>query len=107
MKLTKREAIRECKRLWKEIEESGLSKREFFTTREGSYWRTKGYRADCPLCEYTLQRGLHRKEELGRTLCESYCPLCKQYGDHCLDLGFKGHDKHEPRFIEAIMKLKE
>ena len=39
----KREAIRECKRLWREIGKSGLSKETFFDSKLGNSWNKKHY----------------------------------------------------------------
>ena len=51
--ITKREAIRETKRLWKEIEKSGLDKGNYiYATEGGKKWANKNYHASCPLCQY-------------------------------------------------------
>lgn len=77
--MQKREAIRDCKRLWKEIVESGLQKREFFDTDAGIQWEEdNGY--DCPLCAYV---GSHKDP-----LCDVHCPLVLQYGKGCTELRF-------------------
>lgn len=101
MKLTKREAIRECKKLWEEIEESELSKIDFLNSPDGEKWADKNYGNDCPLCEYT-----------GFLSCQK-CPLKTQYEKDCCDLGFRDLDanlKGEislPSFFEAVRGLKE
>jgi len=98
-KLTKREAIRECKRLWKEIEKSGLTKYGFLNSPDGKKWKGKGYWGNCPLCEYTKQvtKGLPR--------C-SICSLVTQYGKRCRELGFDDHGHSLPEWFKAIRGLK-
>lgn len=98
--MTKREAIRECKRLWKEIEKSNKTKAVFFISPEGEEWRAKDYFYDCPLCEYG--RG---KSYLGRD-CDK-CPLVQQYKVDCFSLGFSNQLKSKPRFFKAVKGLKE
>jgi len=90
--MTKREAIRECKRLWKEIVGSGLGKRKFlWETNEGKKWLDKGYDSECPLCEY---------DNAG---CDD-CPLHLQYGESCTSLGYSRNPK---TFYEYVKGLKE
>lgn len=95
MKLTKRESIRVCKKLWKEIEESGLSKQEFLDTPAGEKWRDKEYQNNCPLCEYD-----------GKNECNK-CPLHTQYGKGCHSLGFMETEPISPEWFEAVRGLKE
>ncbi len=96
MRLTKKKAIVECKALWKEIEESGLSKNDFLDSPAGERWESKGYEANCPLCEY-----------VGENDCEEKCPLYLQYGEMCMDLGFTLKSGiAELRFFEAVRGLK-
>ena len=90
-KLTKREAISECKRLWEEIEKSGKDKYEFLNSPDGKKWLDKDYQDDCPLCEYA-----------GGTACDR-CPLRIQYGKGCYDLGF---NDDKPGWFEAVRGLK-
>ena len=109
--LTKREAIRECKRLWKQIEKSGLSKLDFLHLKDSSVWRKKDYLHNCPLCELTDTRGV--LETLSGEIikyssdCKRDCPLFFQYGKGCYDLGF--HDTRKPtkKWLNAIKGLKE
>lgn len=94
--LTKREAIRECKRLWKELEKSGLTKGEFlFDTRAGRKWLNKLYNSDCPLCEYAKRHNSCR-----------YCPLFTQYNKGCFELGYAGWIHCSPEWFKAIQGLK-
>ena len=106
--MTKREAIRECKRFWRKVIESGLSKDDFLKTDEGNKWRDKGYNSNCPLCEY-----MKRKDE--GWACKLYCPLYLQYKPeshddneewgYCFTLGF---DNDDPKaFYEYVRGLKE
>ena len=93
--MTKREAIRECKRMWKEIVKSGLSKYGFLSTQAGEKWRDKGYRVDCPLCQYAWVSS-HGN-------CNS-CPLKVQYGRFCISLDYETDPKG---FYEYVKGLKE
>lgn len=92
--LSKREAIRECKRIWKEIEKSGLGKDDFLRSPAGKKCLDKQYRHDCPLCEYS-----------GHNCVK--CPLMTQYGHACYVLGFEDTKVSEPSFFEAVRGLKE
>lgn len=94
--MTKREAIRECKKLWEKIERSGLSKYVFLGTKAGKKWVGKSYHSDCPLCEFAF--GDNRKG------CYPNCPLIQQYDKSCLELGY---DSNSARFFEAVKGLKE
>jgi len=110
-KLTKEQAIKECQELWKEIEESGLSKRNFLDTGVAVKWMGKDYAFECPLCEYN-----HRRKKLSRDSklytcfpnnerC-NYCPLVKQYDRTCIGLGFSNYDIPTPEWLNAIRGLK-
>jgi len=90
----KREAIRECKRLWKAIEKSGLGKEDFLKSKEGKVWRDKQYINDCPLCDLTCFK-----------CCD--CLLIKQYDENCYDLGFGDINKPSQGWLNTIKGLKE
>ena len=91
--MTKREAIRECKKLWKEIEKSGLDKFRFLGSPAGEKWQDKGYQDYCPLCEY-VRNGIG---------CVR-CPLQTQHNKDCYKLGYS---KRNPlSFFEAIRNLR-
>ena len=91
--MTKREAIRECKRLWKEIGKFGKDKDDFLESPAGEKWLDKDYQNDCPLCEYARGKG-----------CE-FCPLYTQYDKGCYELNFEANPPTQ--FIKAVMGLKE
>ena len=96
MAITRRKAISECKRLWKEIEESGKTKYNFiYRSPAGDKWLAKHYQGGCPLCEYS---GINCK----------ICPLKTQYGKCCDELGFEnhGHIPSTPEWFEAVRGLK-
>lgn len=79
-KLTRRQAIRECRELWEEIAESGKDKMEFLlATPAGKKWLDKNYALNCPLCEAAKVDGI--------TDCQN-CALHRQYGYSCLKLGY-------------------
>ena len=94
--IAKREAIRECKRLWKEIGKSGLSKSGFFYSLEGEKWREKNYQDDCPLCEHVAN---HKKHGC------SYCILTTQFGTGCRVLGYA--DNLPTSFCHTVSQLEE
>ncbi len=97
--LTKREAIRECKELWGEIEKSRLSKSGFLNSKDGEKWLKKGYVCNCPLCD------------VADANCDD-CQLTIQYGTNsdflsCYDLGFDENEVPTPEWLNAIKGLKE
>ena len=95
--ITKKVAISECKKLWKEIEESGLSKNGYlFHSKAGRKWLNKDYRASCPLCKYAKQ--VSRKSPI----CHS-CPLWKQYGKCCWRFDY---NIGAPEWYTAVRGLK-
>jgi len=96
--MNKRQAIKECKELWREIEESGLSKTEFLRTPADEKWVNKDYWGDCPLCEYSQSKE-------GMATC-NHCPLVTQYGKNCYKLGFNDDKLSLPSFFKAIRGLK-
>ncbi len=94
--MTKREAIRECKKLWKEIEKSGLTKEGFFATAMSNKWRVKSYHSECPLCQYSkVIKGVGCRP----------CPLTEQYDKSCFELGYFKDTRHS-KFFTAIRGLK-
>ena len=106
--MTKREAIRECKRMWKEIVKSGLSKRDFlYETADGKEWLDKRYHSNCPLCEYIWAKD----EDSKNWQCRRYCPLYLQYKPvrqdswgYCFVMGYPDNPKG---FYEYVRGLKE
>ena len=95
--MTKREAIKECKELWKEIKKSGETKYGFLNSPGGKKWLAKDYHGNCPLCEYkgpTVQLGCAR------------CPLKTQYDKNCIMLGFSDLGRSSPAFFKAVEGLK-
>ncbi len=91
MNITKKKAISECKKLWKEIEESGLSKFAFMISAAGRKWLKKGYEDECPLCELNRGKGC------------SGCLLLLQYKHGCRELGYLGPTRE---WFNAIRGLK-
>lgn len=96
------EAIQECKKLWKEIEESGVSKEIFIIrSKQGKVWRNKKYVNDCPLCNYAYVFFNCPK-----------CPLVEQYGEvtdtnKCYELGFEDSEIPSKEWLTYIYNLKE
>ena len=96
--ITKKGAISECKKLWKEIEEHGRGKYNFlFHTPDGEKWADKDYRSSCPLCEYA-----HQLAKSSEASCHN-CPLWKQYGKYCWHFNYKSGT---PEWYEAVRGLK-
>lgn len=68
MKLKRREAVKICREMWKELAETG--------TREKPAYANEFYH-QCPLCEY-LTYTLNQNDignRGGRPACRKYCPL--------------------------------
>lgn len=97
MYITRKEAVRECKELWKEIEESGLTKYEFLNSFDGAKWKAKHYQSNCPLCEYAhyFSSGCLQ------------CPLITQYSKRCDELDFGNNMHSKPKWFGYIRGLKE
>ena len=102
MRLTKAEAIRECKLLWLEIQELEMSKQGFLDTPAGEKWRQKEYHNDCPVCQYVGEVYI---EDGTEDDCLP-CPLVLQYDKNCYQLGFREWMPC-PDFWSAAAGLKE
>lgn len=105
MRLSKAKAIKICKEIWNEI-----GKKPKFDAFPEKY--TKEFEYDCPLCEWVYQGG---RAKIGegqlvddRIWCFSryrhICPLIRQYGQSCRQLGFDGNGS-SPRFLNAVKGL--
>lgn len=81
-KMTKKQAIKDCKELWKAIEKSGLSKSDFLRSEEGEVYDDRNYFGGCPLCEYTRVRDPENFPSC------STCPLVTKYSKRCDQLGY-------------------
>lgn len=92
--LTEKQAIAETKRLWGEIDKSGLSKHDFFSSGKGIKWMDENHVSHCPLCQYVEER-----EEN----C-SICPIHKKYKTTCSHLGYSYGYRNE-KFFKAIRDL--
>lgn len=91
--LTRQEAIRECKRLWKpSLKNPSLRKKDLLEL----YPKAKQYREGCPLCEYVSQQITIN--------CRLYCPLYVQFRKGCGELCFS---TDAGAFARKVMKLKE
>ncbi len=95
--MNKKQAVKECKELWREIRASGLSKEEFLDSPQGRGWLGR-YDGDCPLCELAKKTGCPN--------CGDVCPLFAQYGSDCFDLGYSLDIVCPPEWFEAIENLK-
>ena len=98
--MNRKEAIRECKKLWADIEASGFTKDAFLGTDEGVKWSEKNYKNDCPLCDYA------KRGRIGVYAGCVKCPLIKQYRKTCYDLGFYDFRHCGPEFYGFIKGLK-
>ena len=68
MKLKRREAVRICREMWKELAETGAREKPEYTQR---------FYHQCPLCEY-LKYTLNQNDigsRSGEEACRKYCPL--------------------------------
>ena len=93
--MTSRQAIRETKKLWRRLEELGVSKVEYVEMYDDELAvRVRSYRGSCPLCEYTSKN--HD--------CDS-CPFVTQYDERCAELGYDS--RPNARFMSAVKGLKE
>jgi hypothetical protein len=97
----KREAIRECKRVWKAIFNSGLSKAAYINSKEGKFWRDKNYKFDCPLCNYA------KAVRMDDFNCRTRCPLQIQYHNTCLNLSWSLDKLPSEKWLEAVNGLRE
>ena len=88
------------KRLWKEIEESGLGKYDYLH-KEGLHNK---YLLNCPLCEYTK----HKFCGVFVTDCDK-CPLPKEkkMEYRCYELGFEDELPPAQAWLNVIKGLKE
>ena len=100
--ITKRQAIRECKKMWKLITKSCLGKYEWFKTDASIPFSNK-YMHDCPLCEYTNNLRI-RSVNTFDLACRPFCPLYIQLNEGCLGLNYMQEDTTE--FYNALLKLK-
>ena len=99
--MTKRQAIKECKELWGEIEKSGKTKYGFLDSPAGAKWLAKDYESNCSLCDYAKSECPEEEDSC------SYCPLMTQYGEYCYALGFRDPiDYSLPSFFEVVRGLK-
>ncbi len=111
-RMTRKETIQECKKLWRDIKKSGKSKADFICdTLQGEIWVNKRYRFNCPLCE-------HYRNDYGKHPCRN-CPLVKQYSSLvslpfysskeciCYDLGFNEELVSSKEWFDFIENLKE
>ena len=103
--LSKREAIRECKRKYRTLLSNELTEREKETYLEDLEIK---YEWGCPLCQYELDhRGTHFGSLDSPDKC-AYCPLVLQFGGQCEDLGWNScmDDEDMQAFAETyIFKL--
>lgn len=117
MELSRNEAIKECKELWRLIKKSRKSKWSFLhITEDGKTWAGKDYASDCPLCEWVVSGGKSGRHKNRRDTCWHYllcsnckrdCPLWTQYGKTCFQIGFMEDVKCPNRWFIAIENLKE
>lgn len=93
--ITKREAIRECKKIWKLVVDcKAENKYDAFEILYGDRYINK-WALDCPLCEYVDNFD-------GRC---TKCPLVVQLGGSCGFLGYNGQSGNRG-FAKLVMKLK-
>ena len=103
--LTKRQAIRECKRLWRTVLE-GEAKEKY----EALCFHPKFFEYEnmCPLCEYTQQLINHPVGVYQKCRAENICPLVQQTGAACFGEDCVADYLDNPQlFAAVIMALKE
>lgn len=98
--MTERESIRECKEMWGEIRESGLSKMDFLGTEAGNKWKMKDYDSSCPLCEYVVQQ----PRVIGVSACGYYCPVYAKVNKTCYTLGYD-ENPPTPKWFALVESL--
>lgn len=107
LKITKRQAIKECKELWELIAKDKLLCSKYEVIKKYNL-KIAAYRNECPLCEYVAQfetEGDHAGylNKFPGNLCLMFCPLCKKFEDRgCLELGYP---YSYPKFVSYIRKL--
>jgi hypothetical protein len=109
LRITKEQAIKECKELWGLIVNGKYSsKQNFLDSTEGIAWISSHphFVANCSLCDYVSQwKRLGDEEEADQNKCLEHCPLCTKLGDKkCYNLGY-GLYANPERFYEAIKML--
>lgn len=101
--ITKRQAIRECKKAWRLVlTGKAKDKGDILDTPEFQHFLN--YAASCPLCEYTSGRKRADGEEKD---CEKSCPLYTQLGHGCVYPSAAGYYLHPLAFAKEVMKLKD
>ena len=113
-KLTRKQAVRECKDFWTKIKEDGGSKVHYLHTHDVNYGA-----CNCPLCQWVREGKFlgttsdvwnKKVAKIDSTIyCVEYkriCPLVEQYGMVCLYLGYSEYSVYD-RWLNYIMNLKE
>jgi len=98
------QAIKDCKHLWSRIEASNSNKQDYLMNHPAS--KFYNYYCTCPLCEWTSDDEYEFHLEF--TNCPDtvrVCPLIKQYGKDCFQLGYSSHFTN-PFWLDKIKNLK-
>ena len=91
LSITKHDAIRQCKEIWKLVLD-GQARDKYEACIKAGY----RYRYLCPLCDYDAQFGSNN--------CDK-CPLVTQLHTECMSIGT--HFYNNPKaFAALVMKLK-
>lgn len=100
MSYSKRQAIRDCKKLWRKVAEGKARDKYDALFLYPQFYK---YKNECPFCEYVKQKGFigfHPTE----CVKPNICPLVQQTGHNCLYADFITQPKE---FEKIILALKE
>ncbi len=101
LSVTKRQSIRDCKKIWKPVAEGkAKTKEEALSLMPDLKIKYSDYYS-CPLCAYVIAKsGDIRYED-----CSLYCSYYLTYEKYCED--YPSYDDNPVLFAQHIMKLKE
>lgn len=103
MKLTKKQAIAECKEVWKPVAEGEAHSKDeaLYLLKQNNrelYLKISDYYHQCPLCQYKRQFD-EDMEDCGD------CPYYQRYEYWCDDEEFSSYITAPQAFAQNVMKL--
>ena len=101
--MTKRQAIRECKKLWRAV----LDGRAKDKDEALDLFEFEKYTYGCPFCEYSIRKGVLIGSLPEACQSMNVCPLVQQTGWHCFYANKRAYDTHPKDFAAIIMALKD
>ena len=112
MELTEKKAIQLCKEMWEQVELSGMGQDDWLKLHPELEYGQYG----CPLCQWVQlgEEGWNIGQKVDNSLwcrdSQRVCPLIRQFGKSCVQLGYKERlfDAALPTagFYKAIKELK-